>query len=604
MHRLLNRQIRRLFRSIEPEQLTGLLQQLHDLVVQQSDNAELIAVTAGLPKLLERVSMTYETHEREEELHTRSLQLSSEELHSANVRLQRDAAVKGGVIATLRQTANELLSASGRDPLPEEEDNLADVAELMSRLVHEHDQIHQKLQSALNSLKLQQFALDQHAIVNITDVNGLIIYANENFCRISQYTEQELLGQNNRLINSGFHDQAFFQHMWQTINSGQVWHGEIRNRAKDGSHYWVFATIVPFPDTFGKPFQYVAIRTDITRQKEMEEALRQTLVLAEAANRAKSDFLANMSHEIRTPMNAIIGMSCLALNRAENARQKEYLSKIHQAAQSLLRIINDILDFSKIEAGKLELEEVDFNLDELFQNLANMISLQAHEKGLELLFDLPADLPQQWRGDSLRLNQVLLNLTGNAIKFTDGGEIVVAVALGGEADHGRQRLVFTVTDSGVGMSQQQMDRLFRPFTQADSTTTRRFGGTGLGLAISRQLVTLMGGDMAVESIPGQGSVFRFSVAMSAISQPLSLTSCPVNLKPVRVLVMTSSPTQGQILGNLLQTFRFDWQQVSSLEAAIAMLSQSSDPWRACIWDAILPYTDLVQDIARLRQSHT
>ncbi|MBF0124581.1 MAG: response regulator [Magnetococcales bacterium] len=605
MHRLLQRQIKRLFDQVEPEQLIELLGRLHALVSQHTQDPQLLAITAALPKFLQRVSSTYETHEREEELHTRSLQLSSEELHSANLRLQRDAAVKGEVIATLRQTANELLRASGRAQLAEEEDNLADVAALMSRLVHEHDVIHQKLQAASTNLKLQQFALDQHAIVNITDVQGRIIYANQNFCRISQYSEEELLGKDNRIINSGLHEPAFFRDMWQTIAKGQVWHGEIRNRAKDGSFYWVAATIVPFPDTHGKPFQYVAIRTDITRQKEMEETLRQTLVLAESANRAKSDFLANMSHEIRTPMNAIIGMSCLALNRAEDPRQKEYLNKIHQAAQSLLRIINDILDFSKIEAGKLELEEVEFDLDELFQNLASMVSLQAHEKGLELIFSLPPELPQRWRGDSLRLNQVLLNLSGNAIKFTNAGEVVVAVAHGGEANNSQQRLIFTVTDSGVGMSQQQLDRLFRPFTQADSTTTRRFGGTGLGLAISRQLVTLMGGEMAVESHPGRGSVFRFSVALTAVEQTSMHVVCPTEPNLARILVVTNSDTHGYVLSRLLQSFRFDWDCVSSLDGAIDRLREP-DPrgWRACIWDTTLSATDMVSGVTRLQQAYS
>ncbi len=226
---------------------------------------------------------------------------------------------------------------------------------------------------------------------------------------------------------------------------------------------------------------------------------------AESATQAKSDFLANMSHEIRTPMNAVIGMAHLALKTDLTSKQHDYLSKIQTSANALLGIINDILDFSKIEAGKLDIEAVDFNLEDVLENLGNLITVKAQEKKeLEVLFDTGAAVPRFLVGDPLRLGQVLLNLSGNAVKFTETGEIVVATRIMSQID-GRVELQFTVSDTGIGLSEEQIGKLFQSFSQADTSTTRQYGGTGLGLTISRRLVEMMGGEIWVESQLGQGS---------------------------------------------------------------------------------------------------
>ncbi|OSM04111.1 hypothetical protein MAIT1_03623 [Magnetofaba australis IT-1] len=289
-------------------------------------------------------------------------------------------------------------------------------------------------------------------------------------------------------------------------------------------------------DETGQARRMVGTVADFTDRKNMEMELARSKEEAEAANRAKSDFLANMSHEIRTPMNAIIGMSHLALQTELTPRQRNYIQKVHRSAESLLRILNDILDFSKIEAGKLAMESTAFDLEETFDNLASLLGLKAREKGLALHFDFPWDLPTRLIGDPLRLGQVLINLGNNAIKFTESGSVTVRVRRT-DGDAQRAQLSFDVIDTGIGLTPEQQGRLFQSFSQADASTTRRFGGTGLGLAISRKLVELMGGHIGVQSEAGQGSRFYFSAwlardpehADSAVALPADLAGTPVRV---------------------------------------------------------------------------
>ena len=330
------------------------------------------------------------------------------------------------------------------------------------------------------------------------------------------------------------------------------------------------------------------------------EQVYRSKVLAEEATRTKSDFLANMSHEIRTPMNAIIGMSHLALETDLTRKQRNYIQKVHRSAEGLLGIINDILDFSKIEAGKLSLENVDFRLEDVFDNLSNLVGLKTEEKNLELLFDLPAELPTALIGDPLRLGQILVNLGNNAVKFTEQGEIVVAVEILEQTDQDCQ-LHFSVKDSGIGMTPEQQQKLFKSFSQADSSTTRKFGGTGLGLAISKKLTEQMQGKIWVESELGKGSTFHFTVRLGKqqgipSSKKLDHQFDASDIDSLRVLVVDDNASSREILSSMLTSMKLRVDQAENGEKALELLQQASgnDPYQLVLMDWKMPRLDGIE----------
>ncbi len=547
-----------------------------------------------------------------------------------------------------------------------------------------------------------QTALDQHAIVSMTDSAGKITYANDQLCKISGHTREELLGKNHRLNKSAEHSGEFFAEFWQTISAGKVWRGEICNSKRDGSLYWTQTTVVPFASRTGKPQQYVALQTDITAQKAFESSTQkladqlrmildnlgegvytldengrviylnaeaerligwrqdecfgrpmqdivqsrridggQTIQLtpfgqamqakqafrtndelfthrqgvafpvalsgspltlgggktgmlvvfsdlreeqllqqrlleaknsAEAAMRLKAEFLSTMSHEIRTPLNGVIGMTDLMLDTPLNSEQGEFMRTIKLSANALMSIVNDVLDYSKIEAGQMAMEHTEFSVREVIEDSVELLAARANEKALTLASVIMPKVPDRLLGDPTRIRQVLLNFISNAIKFTAKGEVEVRAdceindgpdAAPGTSDR-HIAIKLSVRDSGIGLSDAVKLRLFEPFAQADSSTTRKYGGTGLGLSISKRLVEAMGGDIGVESTLGGGSTFWIRLVLEVAQDSEPEPHRQENLRGRFALIAGDSLGCRMILGTCFTAWRMRHESIETL----------------------------------------
>ena len=849
MHKLLARQFKRNL-GVDEAQLSAVFEELKRLVDggTLSDSAGRMLV--GLESFLQRVDEAYQQSDRDLDLKTRSLELSSVELTESNTRMREELASRTRAIETLRTTAMGLMDFVDLDQPALVGDDIESLSSLMSQLVKQKDESQQDLQAALTDLAHQKFALDQHAIVSITNVAGDIVYANDKLCEISGYSRAELMHQNHRMMNSGRHGKDFFTNMWRTISGGKVWHGEICNLSKAGQEYWVNATMVPLRDEAGNPTMFIAIRTDITERKAMESAIKaaearlrritntvpgvvfqwhvakthfkftfvsdrlqevlgftrealladaslttrqivsedrsrvidgvldaaerqvgwsgeyrvrladgalrwiraeispepdltpdgatvftgiwqdvtqlkeadarlrevtenvpvavfqyfvasdlqfrisfishaihtmcgvvpetvtadaiaflrqvhpddtllvsQTLTQAhsqeqawamdfrlvhleskevvwvhgeaqsqalatgvqvwngyltdittaknvsvelqkakedaESANRAKSDFLANMSHEIRTPMNGVIGMTELLMDTEMDAEQREYLGIVKSSSEALLRVINDILDFSKIEAGKLLIESIPFHLGRAVGDTLKTIALRAQEKGLELISDIAPDVPMAVVGDPGRLRQILVNIIGNAIKFTKKGEIVLRVSVAPEID-GSVLLHLAVSDTGIGIPADKLGSIFDAFSQEDSSITRKYGGTGLGLTICARLAEALGGRIWVESELGRGSVFHFDMRVGLDTAPLEPSAPVISFVGRRVLIVDDNDVNRRVIAGAMQAAGVWTHDVPSGQAALEWLAAQSGAGKPCdmvLLDAQMPEMD-------------
>ncbi|MDQ8186323.1 response regulator [Pelagicoccus sp. SDUM812002] len=462
---------------------------------------------------------------------------------------------------------------------------------------------------ARHELKSQTFALDQHSIVAITSTSGRIQYVNDKFCDISKYSREELIGKDHRILNSGHHPRSFFANMYKTIANGGVWRAEVKNKAKDGTHYWVDTNIVPYRNEQGRLESYVAIRTDITERIKAQEDLaialegaKQASEDAEAANKAKSEFLATMSHEIRTPMNSVIGFSNLLLDSKLPEDAKNFARYILNSGQSLLAIINDILDFSKIEAGKLEVESMPFDLRQIAEEAAELLSNEASDKGLEMLLRYDPDLPLGFHADPGRIRQIIINLAGNAIKFTDSGHVFIEVTREPEQPDNFARI--SVSDTGIGIPEDAHASLFTKFTQADSSTSRKFGGTGLGLAICKLLAEMMGGEIHLKSKEGQGSTFWFTLPIPPTPIELKTEKTDLDISNTRILIADDYPLNRTLLAEQCGQWNLTADTAADGADALQKLKDAvreGRPYQVALIDYCMPTMDGPQFAKRVRE---
>jgi PAS domain S-box-containing protein len=420
-------------------------------------------------------------------------------------------------------------------------------------------------------------------------------------------TPEELLGKTDFDFYPREVAAPFFEDEQRVIRSGQA---EVNREEKgldiNGNVSQVMTTQVPLRDKNGRVTGLAGIGRDITHLKKVQEEMQKAREAAEAASRAKSEFLANMSHEIRTPLNGVMGMTDLALETELTPEQREYLETVKMSSDTLLTVINDILDFSKIEAGKIDLEDTDFNLRDSLETTLKTLALRADEKGLELMCEVAPEVPEVVRGDSTRLRQIVINLVGNAIKFTDKGEIAVKVQIESK-ENGDCICRFTVADTGIGIPESKRELIFAPFSQADTSTTRKYGGTGLGLTISTRLVQMMGGKIWVESEMGNGSQFHFTVRLGAAEAKeikLGTVAPPELLRDVKVLVVDDNRTNRRILEGMLLRWHMKPSLVSGGAEALAELSDAREGgnlYRLILTDMHMPEMDGFAMVEQIRR---
>ncbi|MFZ5515762.1 MAG: PAS domain S-box protein [Candidatus Zhuqueibacterota bacterium] len=435
----------------------------------------------------------------------------------------------------------------------------------------------------------------------ITDMDGNMIYVNEAFAQMHGYKTDEILTRNEEIFHSPEQLAGLSEPYIGLIQTGNLKAKEMWRLRKDGTVFPTLTNSSVIRDEHDRPMFISSTLIDITSRKQYEEELRQAKIAAESANMAKSKFLANMSHEIRTPMNGVLGMADLMMDTEITPQQRQYMKILKNSAVQLLQLLNDILDFSKIEAGQLNLESIEFNLHSVVEGISDIVIQQVERKKLELNLLVDAQVPRFVIGDPMRLRQILVNLISNAIKFTEQGEIFIKVELK-ERIGNELFLYFSVKDTGLGIAKDRQKEIFESFTQADSSTTRKFGGTGLGLSISRQLVEMMKGQIWVESAPGNGSNFQFTIWLTISDRAKeNRVSAPAEIAGRKVLAVDDNGTNRLILRESLKSFRCNAIVVESAKKALEIL-RSEDGIELVITDFQMPEMDGATLIKTIRNS--
>ncbi|MBU2513679.1 PAS domain S-box protein [bacterium] len=416
-------------------------------------------------------------------------------------------------------------------------------------------------------------------IIFITNIKGKIEYVNPAFIKETGYSENDAVGKTPRILKSGRMEPIYYQTFWQTILKGDTWEQEIINRKKDGSFYYAQQTVSPITDRTGLIEGFIAVQKDITDIKKSQELLKAAKEEAESANKAKSEFLANMSHEIRTPMNAVLGFSELLSSIVTDKQQSRYLESIQTAGKSLLTLINDILDLSKIEAGKLELSYEPISLSRLYIEMQSVFEARTKEKNLEFRLEIDPELPDSLYLDESRLRQILLNLIGNAIKFTDNGYIKVAANLEKKLAENRFNISLSVEDSGIGIPRDQQTSIFDSFKQQDGQSNRKYGGTGLGLAICKRLVGIMGGKIELKSTTGAGSLFKIhlkevqlaSAETTNVSENTDFDLLRFKFEPATILVVDDTVSNRTLIQESLSRIGFNVIEAENGKVALEIV---------------------------------